>query len=96
MAVRERRRRGGAHGDPGTPASVVLPQRRGRISVSSEQGRLGPMAVGCERAHRLRYDLTSPTAATVWDGQSSRDDARWSDIAYSDVVRVVAPLRTPL
>ena len=39
-------------------------------------------------AHRLRYDSTSPTAATVWDGQSSGDDALWSDIAYSDVVRV--------
>ena len=48
------------------------------------------VAVGCERAHRLRYDSTSPTAATVWDGRSSGDDARWSDIAYSDVVRVVA------
>ena len=40
------------------------------------------------RAHRLRYDSTSPTAATVWHGRSSGDDARWSDIAYSDVVRV--------
>jgi hypothetical protein len=47
------------------------------------------VAVGCERAHRLRYDLTSPTAVTVWHGRSSGDDARWSDIAYSDVVRVV-------
>jgi len=45
--------------------------------------------LGWKRAHRLRYDLTSPTAATVWDGRSSGDDARWSDIAYSDVVRVV-------
>ena len=41
-----------------------------------------------KRAHRLRYDSTSPTAATVWHGRSSGDDALWSDIAYSDVVRV--------
>ena len=46
-------------------------------------------------AHRLRYESTSPTVATVWDGRSSGDDALWSDIAYSDVVRV-CPLRTPL
>src|SRR2546428_295433 len=49
------------------------------------------VAIGCERAHRLRYDSTSPTAATVWHGRSSGDDARWSDIAYSDVVRVGGP-----
>ena len=54
------------------------------------------VAVRCVRAHRLRYDSTSPTAATVWHGRSSGDDARWSDIAYSDVVRVGCPLRTPL
>ena len=46
-------------------------------------------------AHRLRYESTSPTAVTVWHGRSSGDDALWSDIAYSDVVRV-CPLRTPL
>ena len=39
-------------------------------------------------AHRLRYESTSPTAGTVWHGRSSGDDALWSDIAYSDVVRV--------
>ena len=48
------------------------------------------VTVGWVRAHRLRYDLTSPTGATVWHGRSSGNDARWSDIAYSDVVRVVA------
>ena len=46
-------------------------------------------------AHRLRYESTSPTGETVWHGRSSGDDALWSDIAYSDVVRV-CPLRTPL
>ena len=39
-------------------------------------------------AHRLRYESTSPTAATVRNGRSSGDDALWPDIAYSDVVRV--------
>ena len=89
-AAPERRRRGGAHRDPGTAASVVLPRRRGRIGVPRKPGRSwADVAVGCVRAHRLRYDSTSPTAATVWHGRSSGDDARWSDIAYSDVVRVV-------
>jgi hypothetical protein len=51
---------------------------------------VGLAVLGCEGAHRLRYDSTSPTVGTVWHGRSSRDDARWSDIAYSDVVRVVS------
>jgi len=64
---------------------------RGRIGVSREtHERGGRSGVGWARAHRLRYDLTSPTGATVWHGRSSGNDARWSDIAYSDVVRVVA------
>jgi hypothetical protein len=64
----------------------------GRTGTATRADRCAEEArtpVGWERAHRLRYDSTSPTAATVWDGRSSGDDACWSDIAYSDVVRVV-------
>ena len=32
-----------------------------------------------------------PLPATVWHGRSSGDDALWSDIAFSDVVRVAEP-----
>lgn len=49
-----------------------------------------------KRAHRPRYDSTSPTVGTVWDGRSSGADARWSDIAFSDVVRVATTQDSPI
>ena len=49
-------------------------------------GRVSRDRARWRRAHRRRYDSTSPTASTVWHGRSSGDDARESTIAYSDVV----------
>ena len=65
----------------------------GGISIASwEAWREGEQK---ENTHRLRYESTSPIAATVWHGRSSGAGALWSDIASSDVVRVEA-LRTLL
>src|ERR1700680_1167817 len=44
--------------------------------------------MGTFDTHRPRYESTSTTAETVKYGLSSGDDALWSDIAYSDAVRV--------
>ena len=43
--------------------------------------------MGARASSPLR--LNFPNRATIRHGRSSGDDARWSDIAYSDVVRVV-------
>ena len=60
--------------------------------TGARRGRGGPLSSDDEEnsvnAHRPRYESTSPTGETVWHGRSSGDDALWSDIAYSDVVRV--------
>ena len=84
-------RRSLASGAAGPVRHRALP-RLYRISTgaafSTAAGALSAGMMGGRNAHRPRYESTSPTGSTVGHGRSSGDDARWSDIAYSDVVRV--------
>src|SRR5579863_5017925 len=72
-------------------------RERGRIQFLAPQANSGvPLAPVDDgrmeqfwNAHRLRYESTSPTGATVRHGLLSGDGALWSDIAYSDVVRAL-------
>jgi hypothetical protein len=83
VAVCPRLAPGGGNGKGGESNSL-LPQ-------ANSAGSLAPVNDGkmekIWNAHRLRYESTSPTGATVRHGLSSGDGALWSDIAYSDVVR---------
>ena len=85
VAVCPRLAPGGGNGKGGESNSL-LPQ-------ANSAGPLVPVNDGkiekIWNAHRLRYESTSPTGATVRHGLSNGDGALWSDIAYSDVVRAL-------